>query len=386
MKTKIRAEELLAAENFSKEFLSQNAEEGQLDNGEIRIAQTISSFLLTSSEDFEREEKEVTKNHIRHSIRKRTFRKRLIQWSAAASLLFAILFTSIGYFKVHSTSEIAQFAETIKDIKPANNTRIILQNGEEVQIHKKVSQIRYDATGENIKVDSAQKVVQKVVNSRTTFNTVIVPYGKRTQITLSDGTKIWLNSGSKLVYPAVFADGKREVFIDGEAVFDVVHLNDTPFIVRARDFDIRVLGTIFNVNAYSDDKNSSAVLETGRIELTLNRNSVLTKPRLNISPGTMAICNPEENNFEQKQVNPALYLSWREGYLTLNSERLEDIARKLSRYYNIQLIISDIDLKNMTFSGCMDLKTSPGEVLSVINETTSITYSKDQDKIYINPK
>jgi transmembrane sensor len=385
MKTKIRAEELLAAENFSKEFLSQKAEEGQLDNREIRIAQAISSFLLTSSEDFECDEKEMTKNHIRHSIRKLTFRKRLIQWSAAASLLFAILFTSIGYFKVHSNSEIAQFAETIKYIKPEKNTRIILQNGEEVQIQKKVSQIQYDATGEHIKVDSAQKVVQKVVNSSTTFNSVIVPYGKRTQITLSEGTKIWLNSGSKLVYPAVFADGKREVFIDGEAVFDVVHLNNKPFIVRTRDFDIRVLGTVFNVNAYSDDKNSSAVLETGRIELTSTNNSVLTKPRLNILPGTMAIFNPGENNFEQKQVNPALYLSWREGYLTLNRERLEDISRKLSRFYNIQIIIRDIDLKNRTFSGGLDLKTSPEEVLSVINESTSITYLKDQDKIFITP-
>jgi ferric-dicitrate binding protein FerR (iron transport regulator) len=99
----------------------------------------------------------------------------------------------------------------------------------------------------------------------------------------------------------------------------------------------------------------------------------------------MAIFNPGENNFEQKQVNPALYLSWREGYLTLNRERLEDISRKLSRFYNIQIIIRDIDLKNRTFSGGLDLKTSPEEVLSVINESTSITYLKDQDKIFITP-
>ena len=386
MKTKMRAEELLSSENFSKEYLAQKAEEGLIDKNEIRITQTISSFLIASNEELKLEDKEITKNQIKHTIRKLTFRRRLVRWSVAASLLIATIVTSMAYLKVNSTSEIALFAETIKDSKAKNNTRIILQNGEEVQIKKNVSQIRYDASGENIQVDSNKNVVQKVDNPQTTFNTIIVPYGKRTQITLSEGTKIWLNSGSKLVYPPIFGDGIREVFIDGEAVFEVVHLNDKPFFVRTRDFDIRVLGTVFNVSAFSDDKNSSVVLETGRIELASNRNSVFAKQKLNISPGTMTIFNSGENNFEQKQVDPALYLSWREGYLTLNSERLEDIARKLSRYFNIELVINDSHLKNNTFSGCLDLKTSPEEVLSVINETTSIIYSKEQNKIFISPK
>lgn len=386
MKINLRAEELLAKDDFSKENLMQDAEEKLMDKDEIRIAQIISSFLDASSVELEREEKELTKNQIKHAIRKRTLIKRLAQWSVAASLLVATILTSIGYLRVNSISEIAQFAETIKNTKVENNTCIILQNGEQVQIEKKVSAILYDVKGENIQIDSEQKVFQKVASTHVTYNTVIVPYGKRTQITLSEGTKIWLNSGSKLVYPAVFAEDKREVFIDGEAVFDVIHLNDKPFVVRTRDFDIRVLGTVFNVKAYSDDKNSSAVLETGRIELTSNNNAVLSKQKLKILPGTLVLFNSGGNNFEQKQVKPALYLSWREGYLTLNSERLEDIARKLSRYYNIELIISDIHLKNETFSGYLDLKTSPEEVISVINETSPLTFSRDQDKIFINPK
>ena len=100
----------------------------------------------------------------------------------------------------------------------------------------------------------------------------------------------------------------------------------------------------------------------------------------------MALFNHEQGTFEQRQVNPEKYLSWRDGYLIFNSEKLENILRKLSRYYNIEMIISDNQLRSETFSGYLDLKNSPEEVLSVISETTSINYSKDHEKIFINPK
>lgn len=385
-KSKIQAEELLARENFSEELLSQNAIDGTIDESEIHIAQNIYSFLLSSSESLTNSEKEHTKNKIRYSVRKLSIKKHLVWWSVAATILLAAIITSIGYFRINSTPEIINFAQTLTHVTKEKNTRLILQNGQEITIDKTQSQIKYDVKGENIIIDSKQKIVQNMSNSNAVFNTVIVPYGKRTQITLSEGTKVWLNSGSKLVYLAAFAKNKREVYIDGEAVFDVVHMKDKPFIVSTKDFDIQVLGTVFNVNTYSEDKYSSAVLAQGKIKLICRGASILSQEKLDISPGTMAVFDRNQKTFEQKQVNPQKYLSWREGYLIFCSEKLENILKKLGRYYNIEMVITDNQLKNETFSGYLDLKNSPEEVLSVINETTSLSWSIDHEKIFINPK
>jgi len=119
-----------------------------------------------------------------------------------------------------------------------------------------------------------------------------------------------LNSGSKLVYPVVFAEKKREVYIEGEAVFDVAHMKDKPFVVSTKDFDIKVLGTVFNVSAYPDDKYSSTVLEQGKIELIYRGASILSQEKLDISPGYMAVFDRNQKTFEQQQVNTQKYLSW----------------------------------------------------------------------------
>ena len=385
-KSRIPAEEILAKENFSEEHLSQIANDGTIDEKEIQIARKIYSFLRYYSGGLNFSESENIKNQIRYSVRKLSRRRQIVRWSIAATLLLASIVTSIGYFNSKPTNEIVNFAQTLTNIKARNETCIILQNGEEVKIYKKQSQIKYDAKGENIVIDSEKKIVQNVNNIKTVYNTVIVPYGKRTQITLSEGTKVWLNSGSKFVYPALFSGNKREVYVDGEAVFEVTHMNDRAFIVSTKDFDIKVLGTVFNVCAYSEDQNSSAVLEKGKIELISRGGSFLSAEKYDITPGTMIVFDRNQNTFEQQKVNTQKYLSWREGYMILNSERLEIILRKLSRYYNIEMVISDDKLKNETFSGYLDLKNSPEDVLSIINETSPLSYSSSQDKIFINPK
>ncbi len=385
-KSKIRAEELLTDEKFSEEFLSQTAKEENVDGGEIQMARKIYSFLHSYHKSLTIREKEQTKDRIRLSIRKQSIKKHIIRWSVAATILFATILISREYLQPKSTTEITQFAQTIEHVKAGNNTRIILHNGEEVQTDKKQSQIRYDSNGENIIINSDKKVVQKVNHIDVVFNTVIVPFGKRAQITLSEGTKVWLNSGSKLIYPAVFALNKREVYIEGEAIFDVTHMEEKPFVVSTSDFDIKVLGTVFNVSSYSDDKCSSTVLEQGKIELARRESSILSREKIDIFPGTMAVFNRNQKTFEKQQVDPQKYLSWREGYLIFKSEKLENILKKLGRYYDIEMVINDAQLKNAAFSGLLDLKNSPEEVLSIIKETTSFSYSIDHEKIFINPK
>jgi hypothetical protein len=385
---KITAAELLTEEAISESQIVQFSEDGKIDDHEVQMAQNLYSFLSNSSERLSNSDKEQIRNKISRSVKTVALRRELLRWSVAATILFVSVLTSVLYFGTDPTSEIVNFAQSTPDIKvkAEKNTRIILHNGEEVTISKTQSQIRYDAKGENILIDSEQKIVQKMIDTKAIFNTVLVPFGKRTQITLSEGTKVWLNSGSKLVYPAHFAESRREVYIEGEAVFEVTHLKEQPFIVRTKGYDIKVLGTVFNVSAYSDDHVSRIILEHGKIELVSGGGSLLSHKKFEISPGTMAVFDCTEKTFEQQQVNPQKYLSWREGYLIFESEKLENIVKKLSRYYNIEMVVADNNLKCEKFSGYLDLKNSPEEVLSVICETTALSFSIVQNKIIINPK
>ena len=250
-------------------------------------------------------------------------------------------------------------------------------------ISQKESHIAYDKNGENIVVDSIRTISQQVKAEELVFNTLVVPYGKRTQITLSDGSKVWLNSGSKLVYPANIEE-QRTVYIEGEAIFEVTHSEKHPFLVVTKDFEIKVLGTVFNVSAYPDDMISSTVLEKGKIELAPTQKNLFNKKKLTILPGTMAVFNPTEKAFHQQKVNASNYMSWRDGYFIFKDEPLENIIKKLERYYNVEIVIQNKNLGKEEFSGNLNLKNTPEEVLSVIAETTPFSIKHENQKLNIN--
>ena len=142
-KSKITAEELLTEVNFSENLFSQHHENDKVEENEILIAQQIYSSIITSGENITFSEKEQTKKLLRQSVRRLSIKRRLIRWSVAASILCAIIITSIGYYTSRQTPGIVSFAETLNHIKVENSTRIILQNGEEILVDKMQSQIKY---------------------------------------------------------------------------------------------------------------------------------------------------------------------------------------------------------------------------------------------------
>jgi len=352
---------------------------------EIRLASIIYDFLSSRGSVLLGTEKEQTKRRIKLSVQKNKRNKNLTRWAVAASILLVVF--SVWFLQNNMDKEtvITDFAQILKDTRPDSVTNLILQDGRKVLITQKESQIFYDEKGENIIIDSAQRFSQEVVQEKPVFNTLIVPYGKRTQLTLSDGSKVWLNSGSKLVYPTNTRE-KREVYIEGEAVFEVTHSEQRPFFVITKDFKIKVLGTVFNVSAYPDDQISSTVLAQGIIEINSKEKSLFHKEKLTILPGTMAVFDPAEKTFQQKQVRTEDYLSWRDGYFNLKSEPLGNIMKKLERYYNVGIVIQDATLGSETFSGRLDLQNTPEEVLNVIAETTPFSVRNENEKLIINLK
>lgn len=384
-KLRQKAEDILAEEDISLSTFSEDIDDIE-DEKDLQIASQLYSFLTSDQSAFPKTEKKQIKDQIKTSVRKLNWKRRFIRISAAAAILIGCALTGIWYFQMNSSSEMAEYAQTLESSVIGNDTRLILQDGKEVQIGNVESQISYAQNGKDITIGTDQKVFQDIISKKTNYNTVIVPYGKRTLITLSEGTKVWLNSGSKLIFPAVFPENKREVFIDGEAVFEVTHSETNPFYVQTRNFDIKVLGTVFNVSSYSDDKNSSTVLQKGKIELSHKGNTIFTNEKFTILPGTMAVFNPDENNFTKEKVNPQDYMSWHDGYLVFNNEKLINILKRLSRYYNVDIVLPDVKIQNETFSGNLDLKSSPSKVLDIIAKTTPFIYEQENNKILIKPQ
>jgi transmembrane sensor len=384
-KRKIKAHDLLSNEKFTTDSLSDKPEnDEQTGDKEIRIARIIHAFLTSRRKTSWNTEKVETKKRIKLSIQRINRNKYITRWAVAASILLVVFSVWFIQNNLKNETEIVDFVQTTDTERPDSVTNLILQDGRKVLIAEEESQIIYDKKGENIVIDSVQKVSQVVEQETPVFNTLVVPYGKRTQIALADGSKVWLNSGSKLIYPATNPKGKREVYLEGEAIFDVAHSSQNPFFVQTKNFEIKVLGTVFNVSAYPDDNISGAVLEEGKIELGATEKSLFRREKLTILPGNMAIFDAVEKTFRQQQVDTEYYFSWRDGYIICKREPLVNILKKLERYYNVSIELQNDQLGLETFSGNLDMKNSPEEVLNVIAETTPFSLRHENGKLIIN--
>lgn len=174
---------------------------------------------------------------------------------------------------------------------------------------------------------------------------VEAPAGSRMNIELGDGTKVWLNHGSKLKYPYRFSGKSRKVFLTGEAYFIVAHNKETPFIVGTNRLDVKATGTEFNVSAYPDDNVVETTLVEGRVVLYMNSSSQELKA---LSPGECLKFDSHKNVYALESGSIEKYVAWKDGLLVFKNDPMEDIAKKLSRWYNVDVEITNEKAKEYT--------------------------------------
>lgn len=363
-----RTEDFLADENW--------AERAKDDD----LAKDIVEVIATPNKTLTYTEKEELGHRIDRSILNYKRRNLLVRISAAAVLLVIIGISAVIFRP--NDSAISVYARNVQQVEQSGNTRLILSGKKEVLIKSNDSKIAYVGSGNEIKVDTSV-VSQAVGDDEMVYNTVIVPYGKRTQITLSDNSSVWLNSGSKLVYPARFASDKREVYLEGEAIFEVSHNKQHPFHVLTHDVEVRVLGTVFDLSAYNDDKTTSTVLESGSVEMRENSGSLFGTSKVTMVPGTLAVYSQGGGEITQSKVDVKQYTSWREGYIACEKQSLGHILKKISRYYNVSIQVGDKSLEDETFTGNLDLRNSASQVLAIIAEFINIKIENTNNQILI---
>ncbi len=209
---------------------------------------------------------------------------------------------------------------------------------------------------------------------------IISPAGSRTSLELSDGTKVWLNQGSKMIYPQKFTGRTRTVRLSGEGYFDVAHDKTRPFIVESRGMEVRAVGTRFNVKAYMDDTDFETTLESGKI-IILKKIPDKELTVCQMSPGQHFIINNKTNKYSLKTGELAKYVSWKEGKLVFKDDKMDKVAERLSRWYNVEIIIKDPEVRELTYTATF-VDESLDQVLEMLEVITPISYTvSDREKM-----
>lgn len=258
----------------------------------------------------------------------------------------------------------------------SNNAMLVLANGKTVSISTKESTVKYSADGSGITVNDSRGVGQNVADGG--LNKLIVPFGKRSIITLSDGTKVWLNSGSTLIFPPAFNGKSRDIQLIGEAYFDVTHNKEKPFYVKTYAFKMKVYGTKFDIQAYKQDNASSIILVEGKVSMRSNNDS--KSKEVFLVPNQKATIVDGGTNFEIDHVdNVETYTSWIEGYLVFTNEDMNHLLKQVSRYYKVDIEIDAT--KNIDkIYGKLDLKDNIEPVLDGIAFISKTNYKKVGNK------
>ena len=203
---------------------------------------------------------------------------------------------------------------------------------------------------------------------------IIAPIGSKTNFILSDGSQVFLNNGSKLRYPLRFMDNKRDIFLSGEAYFVVAHDEKRPFRVKTRNLNITALGTEFNVFAYPDEISTEATLVEGKVAVEKVLKSGETQFIGEMEPNEQISYNRITDKVYSHHGDIDKYIAWREGKLIFKNESIEEIAHRLSRWYNVDIELTDNRVKQFTYTATFIDETLP-QVLELLQIATPISYT-----------
>ena len=305
----------------------------------------------------------------------------------AAILIFALIIGgTAGYYFIAGDQDAYVFStEVVAD--SGNQSRIHLSDGTTVDLTTKDSKISMNA--DQLVIDNNQVIDLSKSGSSddSKMNEVVIPFGKKSQLILTDGTKVWLNAGSRMAFPNKFSGKKREVFLEGEAYFEVAHNAKVPFYVNTNDISIKVLGTKFNISAYKTDKQTEAVLLEGKVAVRDRSAMGLLSKETLLAPNQKASFNRENKTISiSNEADADFAIAWTEGWFKFSQQNLNDVLNKLQRYYNVQFVFDSGFSTADLITGKLDLKESIEQTMLALGDVAGIKYRINGDQIVIEKK
>lgn len=327
-------------------------------------------------------EQSINERAVLSRLQRKRARFFLYRWRYVAALAILTLTIAGGLLWKHEPQPpIVKVTEVLHGSRKA---RLILSTGEHIDLTQKKavvteqngSIVKWDTTGEIHYQRSHRNETQTLIHNR-----VEVPRGGEFQVTLSDGTRVWLNAATELEYPVTFATDVREVSLQGEAYFEVAKDTAHPFIVRAGDYRLQVYGTEFNLNTY----------EPTRIEVALVQGSVgfqanPASREIRLKPDQVGIANPVSGNTQVLDADLYPYIAWKNNDMVFVNERLESIMQKVGRWYDVEVVFGKTELKELRFYGDVKRYADIRELLAYLEQTSRAQFKVKGRTIVITEK
>ncbi len=351
-----------------------------------RVVGVCHRLRLTMTDDRGRDMREnVLKKCLQCSRKKHSLR--LLRLAACAAMLVLALGTGYIFYSNHAHSRNSEMKK-IGLLQAKHGERMAMlrsASGEEwVLSDRNTTKLEI---GEHVvlKGDSilpVDKPVQGIVPRTEEYHKLMVPPGGEYNLTLADGTNVWLNSGSELKFPVRFAGNVREVYLKGEAFFEVVSDSLHPFSVKAGEAEIKVVGTAFNVMNYADEDRLEVALQKGKVEFT----AVGTQQVYSLKPGYVVALNKKNNGVSISEKDLTLMGTWRSGYFYFEDMPLEELVVKLERWYQVKFVFADEETKQLRFTGAVKKYRELNYVLKIIEKTKDIVFMDFGEEVRIMRK
>ncbi|HJA16031.1 MAG TPA: DUF4974 domain-containing protein [Candidatus Butyricimonas faecavium] len=308
-------------------------------------------------------------------------RLRVAMWMASAACMTIVCIILLQWKQIEVVLPKTSMIAKQENILPAEMKAILVRaDGEQVVLGKEHRNLE-EIGNVLIAADSTGLEYNRLKQTTTdsaVFNQLIVPRGGLYLLVLSDGTRVWMNSDSRLKYPVMFSSNKREVILSGEAYFDVVKDKSAPFIVKTESGNIEVLGTEFNIKCYSDEDALVTTLVNGKVKFDDGIN-----PSVILKPEEQLIFEKENGQSIVRKVNVNHYISWKDNRLSFQGETLDMIMKTLSRWYNVEVVFEDSTLKALEFSGNLNKFTNIQEFLSLFELGVNVKFEVRNRTVYV---
>lgn len=326
------------------------------------------------------------------SIEEKPFRKhfniKLRVWGAAAAVI-ALLFGGIWFFNSQRFSSINNqetYISSTANEKVSSNKKVmlVLGNGAKVTLDSIKNGLISMQGGTSVTKSSNKLTYNDQVQGPVKYNTVITPRGMDYQITLPDGSRVWLNAASSLRFPTAFRGKERQVELTGEAYFEIQTDKDHPFIVKLPSVSsgsergkIKVLGTRFNIMAYADEPAIHTTLVQGAVQVARGKERVVLKP------GQQASMNPSQNpgKIKIKKADIAATLAWKDDLFVFHQTKLKEVLRQLTRWYDIDIVYNGNG--NARLNGMISRKASLSAVLDMLKITSNLKFKREGNTITV---
>ena len=304
-------------------------------------------------------------------LRKRKKFIRFFHWGAAAVLLLVIC---VSLFIKKGEQEVVPIA--IQTILPGSHkATLLMENGKEIELSDSVRMsIEQGIIASNNQLKYGDSIKELASGY---YHVLKIPRGGEYCLKLSDGTVVYLNSDSELRYPVSFSATSREVELRGEAFFEVITDPQRPFVVNAEQVRVRVLGTSFNVNSYADENYTEVTLVEGHVAAYVDDKSY------DLLPSRQLRWDKESESVDIRTVNVNDYIAWKKGQYVFKGRSLEEVAKVLERWYDVEIVFESEKSKEAVYTGVINKEENFDAFVLRLRETSSLSCRMESNRLYI---